>query len=66
VNHGTDETPFLLISQGFDSQHENIALLRLRNFTLSTKLEDDALMGPDALDKIAEVVGIMVPFVSAA
>ena len=63
MNHGTDKTSFLL-DQGFDINHENIALLRLRNFTLSKSLSDEELMGPDALDKIGEIVGTMAPFVS--
>lgn len=39
-------------------------MLRLRNFTLGTKLSDDEVVGKKGLDRIAEIVSCMVPFVS--
>ena len=39
-------------------------MLRLRNFTMGKKLRDSDLLGPNAADRVAAIVGIMVPFVS--
>ncbi|GAD97878.1 conserved hypothetical protein [Paecilomyces variotii No. 5] len=50
--------------KGYDQEHENIELLRLRNFTMGKPLPDAELLSADAQDKIAELVGIMVPFVT--
>ncbi|KAI8934879.1 hypothetical protein NX059_008553 [Plenodomus lindquistii] len=44
--------------------HTDIELLRLRNFTLGTKLLDHEIVGPGALDRIAELIRAMVPFIS--
>lgn len=51
-------------SQGYDQEHENIELLRLRNFTMGKPLPDAELLSANAQDKIAELIGVMVPFVS--
>lgn len=50
--------------QGYDADHRDIELLRLRNFTLGTKISDDEVVGKNGLDRIAELIGCMVPFVS--
>lgn len=49
--------------QGYDLENPNIALLRLRNYTIGRKLKDDEVTGPDALKRIAELIGTMTPFV---
>ncbi|KAL2217225.1 hypothetical protein M432DRAFT_549948 [Thermoascus aurantiacus ATCC 26904] len=50
--------------RGYEADNENIELLRLRNFTIGKPLPDEVLLSPDAQDRIAELVGIMVPFVT--
>lgn len=44
--------------------HKDIELLRLRSFTIGTKLADHEVVGPGGLDRIAELVRLMVPFIS--
>ncbi|CBX93066.1 hypothetical protein LEMA_P039670.1 [Plenodomus lingam JN3] len=41
--------------------HKDIELLRLRSFTIGTKLADHEVVGPGGLDRIAELVRLMVP-----
>ncbi|KAK2782143.1 hypothetical protein FQN52_001077 [Onygenales sp. PD_12] len=50
--------------KGYDADNQNIDLLRLRSFTVGKKLEDKDLLGPEALDRVARIVGIMEPFVT--
>ncbi|GBF62602.1 hypothetical protein TMEN_5154 [Trichophyton mentagrophytes] len=50
--------------KGYDADNENIELLRLRSFTLSKKLADQDLRGPEAMGRVAHIVGIMVQFVT--
>ncbi|KAK2736341.1 hypothetical protein FQN57_000791 [Myotisia sp. PD_48] len=49
---------------GYNADNPNIALLRLRSFHISKKIQDKDLLGPDGLDKVAHIVGIMVPLVT--
>lgn len=51
-------------AQGYDKEHRDIELLRLRNFTLGTKLSDEEVVGAKGLERIAELVACIVPFVS--
>ncbi|KAH8730623.1 hypothetical protein GQ44DRAFT_700605 [Phaeosphaeriaceae sp. PMI808] len=51
--------------KGYDPNHKDIELLRLRSFTLGKKLSDDEVIGPLGLERIAETIACMVPFVSA-
>ena len=53
-----------MYTQGYDADNPNIELLRLKNFTVGTKLKDEEVAGPGCLEKIAGLVGIMAPFVS--
>ncbi|KAF2446925.1 hypothetical protein P171DRAFT_429869 [Karstenula rhodostoma CBS 690.94] len=50
--------------KGYDADHKDIDLLRLRNFTLGTKLSDKEVVGANGLDRIAELIGCMVPFIT--
>ncbi|KAF2421242.1 hypothetical protein EJ08DRAFT_641439 [Tothia fuscella] len=50
--------------KGFDSDHKNIELLRLRSFTLSRKVKDEEVLGANGLSRIAELIGCLVPFVT--
>jgi hypothetical protein len=39
-------------------------LLRLRNFTLGKKISDMDVLSEDGLEKIADIIGAIVPWVS--
>lgn len=51
-------------TQGYEHDHRDIELLRLRNFTMGKNLADDEVIGSKGLERIAELVHCMVPFVS--
>ena len=51
-------------SQGYGADHANIDLLRLRNYTIGTKLTDDQVLGVEGLHRIADLLSCMKPFVS--
>lgn len=51
-------------AQDFSMDHKDIDLLRLRSFTLGKKLSDEEVVGPKGLDRIAELVTWIEPFVS--
>jgi len=38
--------------------------LRLRNYTIGKKLKDDEVLDPGGLKRIADLIGILTPFVS--
>ncbi|ERF74732.1 hypothetical protein EPUS_04901 [Endocarpon pusillum Z07020] len=50
--------------KGYEADNPNIELLRLKNFTIGRKLQDDEVVGPGGLDRIASLVGTMTPFVT--
>lgn len=50
--------------KGYQAENPNIALLRLRSFTIGRKLKDDEVLGPGALKRIADLIGILTPFVT--
>ncbi len=50
--------------QGYDLENPNIELLRLRNYTIGRKLKDDEVLGSGGLKRIAELIGVLTPFVS--
>ncbi|KAF2689312.1 hypothetical protein K458DRAFT_413609 [Lentithecium fluviatile CBS 122367] len=49
--------------KGYDSNHKDIELLRLRNFTLGTKLSDEEIVGAGGLERVAELIACLVPFI---
>lgn len=51
-------------AQDFTMDHKDIDLLRLRSFTLGKKLSDEAVVGPKGMDRIAELIACIEPFVS--
>lgn len=51
-------------AQGYEADHPNIDLLKLKNFTVGKKLPDEEVVGPRGLQRIADLVSCMVPFVS--
>jgi len=54
----------ILIYQGYDAEHRDIDLLRLKNFTIGRKLTDQEVVGNKGLGRVAELISVMVPFVS--
>lgn len=44
--------------------HEYIQLLRLRNYTLGRKMKDDEIVGEGGLERIANVIRDLVPFIT--
>ena len=50
----------------YDADHKDIALLRLKNFTIGRKLRDEEVVGEGGLERVVELIGCLVPFVSQA
>ncbi|CAF9912451.1 MAG: hypothetical protein HETSPECPRED_000942 [Heterodermia speciosa] len=50
--------------KGYDAENPNITLLKLRNFTIGRKLKDDEIVGQGGLKRIADLIGVLVPFVT--
>ncbi|KAF5013826.1 hypothetical protein FDECE_183 [Fusarium decemcellulare] len=50
--------------KGFAAEHRDIELLKLRNFTIGTSLDDDIFYEDDAQEKISEVIRSMVGFIT--
>ena len=53
-----------LFYQGYEADHPNINLLRLRNYTLGKTLVDEEILGSNPLGRVADIVEALVPFVS--
>ena len=51
--------------QDYAEDHPDIALLRLRNFTIGRKLKDEEVLGPGGLTRIVDLLGTLTPFVSS-
>jgi hypothetical protein len=50
--------------KGYEADHKDIKLLRLRNFTISRKIGDSEITSADSLQMISNLIGSMFPFVS--
>ena len=50
--------------KGYEKDNPNIDLLKLRNYTIGKKLKDEEVLGSGGLGRIAELIGILTPFVS--
>ncbi|KAL8821848.1 MAG: hypothetical protein Q9191_007233 [Dirinaria sp. TL-2023a] len=48
----------------YDADHRDIALLRLRNFTIGQQLKDEEVVGKGGLERVVELMGCLVPFVT--
>jgi uncharacterized protein (TIGR02453 family) len=48
----------------YSADHKYIQLLRLRNFTIGRKLKDEEIVGEGGVDRVAEVIRSLVPFVT--
>ena len=51
-------------AQDYPPDHKDILLLRLRSFTLGKKLSDEEVVGPEGINRIAELISRIEPFVS--
>ncbi|KAL2275991.1 hypothetical protein FJTKL_01399 [Diaporthe vaccinii] len=49
--------------KGFDADHRDIELLKLRNFTVGKKIPDSALTADDSQDQIVDIIRAMVGYV---
>lgn len=54
----------IVVLQGYEADHADIDLLRLRNYTVGRKLTEDEVLGPRSLNRIAELFRSMKQFVS--
>lgn len=52
--------------QGYEADHHSIALLRLRNFTVGTRLSEEQVLGQDLVQTITLLIRSMYPWVSTA
>lgn len=50
--------------KGFTAEHRDIALLKLRNFTVGTQIDDNIFYQDNAQEKISEIIRPMVGYVS--
>ncbi|KAI9760581.1 MAG: hypothetical protein M4579_001550 [Chaenotheca gracillima] len=50
--------------KGYDADHPNISLLRLRNYTIGKKLQDREVVGPGGLARISDLMGVLTPFIT--
>ncbi|KAH7116939.1 hypothetical protein B0J11DRAFT_104754 [Dendryphion nanum] len=50
--------------KGYDNDHRDIELLRLRSFTVGRKLSDSEVVGVQGLDRITSLIASMLPFVT--
>ncbi|OCK79759.1 hypothetical protein K432DRAFT_382782 [Lepidopterella palustris CBS 459.81] len=50
--------------KGYENDHKDIELLRLRSYTIGKKLGDDEVVGAKGLERIAELISCLVPFIT--
>ena len=50
--------------KGYEADHPEILLLRLRNYTIGKKLKDDEVVGAKGLKNILALIEVLVPFVT--
>ncbi|KAH8821981.1 hypothetical protein F5884DRAFT_108813 [Xylogone sp. PMI_703] len=48
----------------YDANHRDIELLKLKNFTISKKIDDSEVTGDDSLQRISTYIASMVPFIT--
>jgi hypothetical protein len=61
---GGDRLLILAALQGYENDHRDIELLRLKNYTIGKKLADKDVLAPQALNTICNLLATLVPFVS--
>ncbi|GAB7359898.1 hypothetical protein MBLNU230_g7425t1 [Neophaeotheca triangularis] len=50
--------------KGYDADHKDIELLRLKNYTVGRKLSDDEVTGREGIDRVAELFACLKPFIT--
>ncbi|WYZ43534.1 hypothetical protein EsH8_VI_001233 [Colletotrichum jinshuiense] len=50
--------------KGYLADHRDIELLKLRNFTISKKVDDQTFSEEDAQEKVCEIIAAMHPFIT--
>ncbi|KAI8723892.1 hypothetical protein NCS52_00246000 [Fusarium sp. LHS14.1] len=50
--------------KGFLAEHRDIELLKLRNFTIGTQIDDDIFYADDAQEKISDIIRPMVGYIT--
>ncbi|KAF2098125.1 hypothetical protein NA57DRAFT_76920 [Rhizodiscina lignyota] len=50
--------------KGYDPEHKDIELLRLRSFTIHKKLSDDEVLDTNSLARVSELISCLVPFIT--
>ncbi|KAK3945666.1 hypothetical protein QBC46DRAFT_302875 [Diplogelasinospora grovesii] len=50
--------------KGYPANHPNIELLKLRNFTLSKRVDDSVFTDTNGQERVKEIVRAMVPFIT--
>ncbi|KAI4666642.1 uncharacterized protein J4E79_002681 [Alternaria viburni] len=50
--------------KGYDHDHKDIELMRLRNYTMGRKLADDEIVGSGGLERVGELIASLVPFIT--
>lgn len=51
--------------QGYDADHKDIELLRLKNFTIGRSINEEEVLSSRFMDRVAELMSSMSPFVSS-
>ncbi len=49
--------------KGYEADNPNIALLRLRNYTIGKKLRDEEVLGEGGLERVLGLIAVLAPFV---
>lgn len=50
--------------QGYDATHRDIELLKLKNFTVGTKINEDILCKDSTQEKVSEIMNGLLSFVT--
>ncbi|KAK6533257.1 hypothetical protein TWF694_002210 [Orbilia ellipsospora] len=49
--------------KGYDKDHPDIELLRLKSYTIGKRITDDEILLPNSLDFLVDIIRVMEPFV---
>lgn len=50
--------------KGYEANHPNIELLKLKNFTIGKRLKDEEIANPEGIETVASLIATMAPFVT--
>ncbi|KAE8441437.1 hypothetical protein EG329_004963 [Mollisiaceae sp. DMI_Dod_QoI] len=50
--------------QGYDADHKDVNLLKLRNFVVSRKISDEEILSENGLEIVADIVEAIEPFIT--